>query len=253
MSSYTRLIATLTTWLVLIGFTVSAQRPPVAEPPPVPEKLKNFPPVTDEMLLRPNPENWISFRNGYKLWGYSPLKQINRANVGQLRLVWSRAMQQGPQEIEPIVYNGVMYLANVEDIVQAVDATTGDLLWEYRRKIPPDIGRVTGTQFRYRNVALYEDKVYLATNDAYLVALDARTGKVVLETRRADYRAQVAQTFAPELDNVGRARADELLDAADLLLAWESWERLRVQQGCPAPRARRVLANALIRLLDPRE
>jgi AcrR family transcriptional regulator len=66
-------------------------------------------------------------------------------------------------------------------------------------------------------------------------------------------RAQVAQTFAPELDNVGRARAAERLDAAHLLLAWESWERLRVQQACPAPRARRVLASALIRLLDPKE
>src|SRR5262245_22754194 len=197
MSSHRRLLFIVITGVVLIGFAASAQRSPVAEPAAVPEKLKNFRPVTDEMLLRPNPENWISFRNGYKLWGYSPLKQINRGNVGQLRLVWSRAMQPGPQEIEPIVYNAVMYLANVEDIVQALDVTTGDLLWEYRRKIPPDIGRVTGTQFRYRNVSLYEDKVYLATNDAYLVALDAKTGKVVWETRRADYRAQVAQTTGP--------------------------------------------------------
>ena len=67
------------------------------------------------------------------------------------------------------------------------------------------------------------------------------------------FRTQVAQTFAPELDNVGRARAAELLDAADLLLAWESWERLRVQQGCSPARARRVLESALVRLLDPRE
>lgn len=66
-------------------------------------------------------------------------------------------------------------------------------------------------------------------------------------------RAQVAQTFAPELDNVGRARTTELLDAADLLLAWESWERLRVQQGCSPARARRVLAGALVRLFEPRE
>lgn len=67
------------------------------------------------------------------------------------------------------------------------------------------------------------------------------------------FRTQVAQTFAPELDNVGRARTSELLDAADLLLAWESWERLRVQQGCSQARARRVLESALVRLLDPRE
>jgi TetR/AcrR family transcriptional regulator, regulator of autoinduction and epiphytic fitness len=69
-------------------------------------------------------------------------------------------------------------------------------------------------------------------------------------------RAQVAATFAPELGSpnvaaAGRARATDLLDAADLLLAWESWERLRTQQGCAAARARRVLAGALVRLLDP--
>jgi AcrR family transcriptional regulator len=64
-------------------------------------------------------------------------------------------------------------------------------------------------------------------------------------------RSQIAQTFAPELDNVGRARAAEVLETVDLLLAWESWERLRTQQGCSPTRARRVLSSALIRLLDP--
>jgi TetR/AcrR family transcriptional regulator, regulator of autoinduction and epiphytic fitness len=63
-------------------------------------------------------------------------------------------------------------------------------------------------------------------------------------------RAQVAKTFAPELAIVGRARTSDVVDAADLLLAWESWERLRTQQGCSPARARRVLAGALIRLFD---
>jgi AcrR family transcriptional regulator len=66
-------------------------------------------------------------------------------------------------------------------------------------------------------------------------------------------RAQIAQTFAPELERGGGAPAAEVLDALDLLLAWESWERLRAQQGCSPARARRVLAAALIRLLEPRE
>jgi hypothetical protein len=66
-------------------------------------------------------------------------------------------------------------------------------------------------------------------------------------------RTQVAQTFAPELGRLGRAQAAEVLDAADLLLAWESWERLRAQQACSPARARRVLAGALNRLLEPRE
>jgi alcohol dehydrogenase (cytochrome c) len=181
--------------LLAFGPGGSAQRRPAA--PAVPEKLKNFVPVTDEMLLRPRPENWITFRNGYGLWGYSALNQIDVGTVGELRLVWSRAMQFGPQEVEPIVYDGVMYLVNSEDIVQALDATSGDLLWEYRRKLPENVGRLTGTGYRYRNVSIYDDKIFLATNDAFMTALDARSGKVVWETRRANYKDQVAQTAGP--------------------------------------------------------
>jgi alcohol dehydrogenase (cytochrome c) len=184
--------------LVLLGLNGAAQRllPPSGEAA-IHEKLKNFVPVTDEMLAHPGPESWISFRNGYNLWGYSALDQIHTGNVGDLRLAWARAMQFGPQQVEPIVYNGIMYLVNAEDIVQALDATTGDLIWEYRRKLPERIGSLTGTGYRYRNVAIYADRIFLATNDAVLVALDARTGAVVWETRRANYRDQVAQTTGP--------------------------------------------------------
>ena len=182
--------------VVVLGSGLSLLAPGAAAQD-VPEPLRSFVPVTDEMLLQPQPENWISFRNGYSLWGYSELDQINADNVGELRLVWSRAMREGYQEVEPLVYDGIMFLPNVEDIVQAVDATTGDLLWEYSRNVPDNPWNVTGTRARYRNVALYDDKIFVATNDAYLVALDARTGAVVWETQRADYREQVAQTAGP--------------------------------------------------------
>lgn len=183
--------------LFLTGTTLDAQQAPAPAERPAPEQLQAFVPVTDEMLRQPEPENWISFRNGYNLWGYSPLDQIDDDSVSELRLVWSRAMQHGYQEVEPIVYDGVMFLANVEDIVQALDATTGDLLWEYRRNLPDNIANVTGTRYRYRNVSIYGDKIFLATNDAFLVALDAKTGAVVWETQRADYRERVAQTAGP--------------------------------------------------------
>ncbi len=195
------LALSVSTALVLLSLNAAGQREPARAQDGVPDKLKNFVPVTDDMLLRPNPENWISFRNGYNQWGYSSLNQINAGNVGELRLVWSRAMQHGPQEVEPIVYNGVMFLVNVEDIVQALDATNGDLLWEYRRQLPADIGNLTGTRYRYRNVAIYDDKIFLATNDAFLVALDAKSGNVVWETKRADYRDKVAQTAGPVIVN----------------------------------------------------
>ena len=183
--------------LVVFSFDAVAQVSPVPRQIPVPELLEPFIPVTDELLSQPNPDDWISFRNGYGLWGYSSLSQIDAENVGELRLVWSRAMQQGYQEVEPIVYNGVMFLANVQDIVQALDATTGDLLWEYRRSLPDGIANVTGTRGRYRNVSIYDNKIFLATNDAYLVALNAQTGELVWETQRADYRERVAQTAGP--------------------------------------------------------
>ena len=182
--------------LVLLGTTAAAQSAPER---PVHELLQDLTPVTDEMLRAPDPEDWISFRNGYPLWGYSSLDQITADNVGELRLVWSRAMQHGYQEVEPTVYDGVMFLANVEDIVQALDASTGDLLWEYRRNLPENIANVTGTRYRYRNVSIYDDKIFLATNDAFLVALDARTGELLWETQRADYRERVAQTAGPTI------------------------------------------------------
>ena len=183
---------------ILVGsLGIAAQERAGAGAAPVPELLRDFTPVTDAMLRQPEPGNWIGFRNGYPLWGYSALNAIDAGNVGELRLVWSRAMQDGYQEVEPIVHDGVMFLANVEDIVQALDATTGDLLWEYRRNLPDNPWNVTGTRARYRNVSIYDDKIFVATNDAFLVALDARTGAVVWETQRADYREQVAQTAGP--------------------------------------------------------
>jgi alcohol dehydrogenase (cytochrome c) len=185
--------------LVLLGCGVvsAGQQTTNADEDATPALLRNLAPVTDAMLRQPDAEDWISFRNGYPLWGYSALDQLDTANVGELRLVWSRAMQRGYQEVEPIVYDGVMFLANVEDIVQALDATTGDLLWEYRRNLPDNIANVTGTRYRYRNVSIYDDKIFLATNDAFLVALDVRTGELVWETERADYRERVAQTAGP--------------------------------------------------------
>ena len=172
------------------------QQTPPAEPV-VHEKLKSFVPVTEDMLLNPRPENWISYRNGYKAWGYSSLNQINSGNVGQLRLAWSRAMQDGPQEVEPIVYNGIMFLANADDVIQALDATTGDQLWEYRRKLPTDVRPVTGTMGRYRNIAIFDDKLYLASQDMFLVALDARTGREVWTTKRGDYKDKISSTAGP--------------------------------------------------------
>ena len=94
------LVFVLSAALILLSLGVTAQRfVPSPDKAVVPEKLKNFVPVTDEMLRKPAPENWISFRNGYSLWGYSSLSQINVGNVGQLRLVGAQGVQAGVGEV----------------------------------------------------------------------------------------------------------------------------------------------------------
>ena len=74
-------------------------------------------PVTDKMLAEPDPADWLMWRRTLNSWGYSPLNQITKANVGKLKMVWTRGMGPGVQEATPLVHNGVMYLPNPSDYV----------------------------------------------------------------------------------------------------------------------------------------
>ena len=154
-----------------------------------------LPPVTDAMLRDPDPSDWLMYRRTYDAWGYSPLDQIRRENVADLELAWVWAMADGTSQPTPLVLDGIMFLTNPGNIIQALDAATGDLLWEYRRQFPDHIR--PGGFNQLRNVALYEDKVFLATRDASLVALDARTGKTVWDTQVADPRKGYASVAGP--------------------------------------------------------
>src|SRR6201992_954064 len=100
-----------------------------------------FVPVTSQMLQEPDPADWLMWRRTLNSWGYSPLTQINRANVGKLKMIWTRGMGPGVQEATPLIYKGLMYLPNPSDYVQAIQAATGDLLWEYKRKLPDDLNK----------------------------------------------------------------------------------------------------------------
>ena len=100
------------------------------------ETTRKFVPVTDAMLQKPNAGDWLMWRRTLDSWGYSPLNQVNRNNVSQLKLVWTRGMAAGTsQESTPLVYDGVMYIPNSGDYIQAVDAKSGDLIWDYQRKL----------------------------------------------------------------------------------------------------------------------
>ena len=143
-------------------------------------QVSDFRPVTDEVLRNPSDADWLQWRRTDDGWAYSPLDQINRENVRNLKMVWSRGLNAGQIELIPLVYDGVMYIPHPGGIIEAVDATTGDLIWRYRRPFPEGAGRLTGIT---RNIAIYDDKIFYATPaDGALVALDARTGAVVWET-----------------------------------------------------------------------
>ena len=135
-------------------------------------------PVTDAMLQDPDPADWLSWRRTLDGWGYSPLEQIDRSNVDQLRLAWSWGLEPGVSQTTPIVHDGVMYVANPGNVVQALDARTGDFLWEYRREM--DERRRSAAQMR--SLAVYQDLVILNTFDAHVVGLDARTGEARWDT-----------------------------------------------------------------------
>src|SRR5204863_7650640 len=113
--------------------------------------------------------------------------QINRQNVQQLQLAWSWAMDDsGAQESAPLVYDGVMYLPNPRGVIQALDAATGDLIWQYRPQTQPS--NLTGDPARgtQRNLAILGDRIFATTNDAHVIAVDARTGKLIWDTKVAD-------------------------------------------------------------------
>jgi alcohol dehydrogenase (cytochrome c) len=101
-------------------------------------QVKEFRPVTEAALRNPAPGDWLNWRRTDNAWGYSPLNQINRKNVQQLQLAWSWAMDDtGAGEATPLVYDGTMYLPNPRGVIQALDAATGDLIWEYRPSATP--------------------------------------------------------------------------------------------------------------------
>ena len=151
--------------------------------------------VTDARLTAPAAENWLMYRRTYNGWGHSPLDQINTGNVEQLVPLWSYStgVEEGHQA-PPIVNNGTMFVSTPYNQVLAIDARTGELRWRYRRELPDDLLQLHPTN---RGVALYGDKVYLATVDAFLVALDARSGEVVWEREVEDYLSGYYMTMAP--------------------------------------------------------
>lgn len=139
---------------------------------PVLAQVQGYVPVTRQMLENPSPNDWLMYSRTYDAQRFSPLKQITKQNVSQLRMVWTRGIGAGQTETIPLVDNGVMYMIAPGAIVQALDGATGDLLWEYKRKVAGNVA----SQARPKALAIYQDVILYTAPDA-VVGLDARTGE----------------------------------------------------------------------------
>ncbi len=182
-------------------------------------QAQDFKPVTEEMLRNPPPGDWLNWRRTDNAWGYSPLEQITRDNVAQLQLVWSWAMEEtAAQEAAPLVHDGIIYLPNAHGVIQALDGASGDLIWEYRPSpreradnpaaqpsVNPNArtaptrsrsGAVSGPGVQ-KNIAVYGDRIFGATGDAHIVAIDARTGDLIWDVEVADASLGYRYTAGP--------------------------------------------------------
>ena len=202
---------------------------------------RTFTPVSDATLQDPPPNDWLMWRRTLDSWGYSPLDEVNQGNVGTIRMVWTRALNEGFQSGTPLVHDGIMYMPNPNDVIQAIDARTGDLIWEHRREIPEDVRR-SGLASNNRNIAIYDRLIIDTSMDAHVFALAAETGEPVWETAVVDREVHpVLQGSGPIVANgkaiTGRSCSPRggpeacVVTAHDALTGEELWRRRLI----PAP------------------
>jgi alcohol dehydrogenase (cytochrome c) len=166
-----------------------------ASPAAAQQADRSYRPVTQSRLTSPEPESWLSYRRTPDGWGYSPLDQIDTGNVSRLVPVWTLSTGvTGGHEAPPVVNDGIMFVTTPRNLVLAIDAATGDMLWRYQHDLPEELVAFHNTN---RGVALWGDKVYTATLDARVVALDARTGEVRWDTSVQDNSRGYYITLAP--------------------------------------------------------
>ena len=189
---------------LLVSAALACVSAVLATPLPAEAQGARIDPVTDAELQDPPPEEWLMWRRTLDGWGYSPLDQINRDNVDRLRMVWTRALGPGRNQGTPLVRNGVLFMPNPRDIIQAIDAVTGDLHWQHTRNRPDDLADyMIGTLVDVnRNVAIHGKLIIDTSMDDHIFALHAETGEMVWETEVLDYKVNPAnQTSGPIIAN----------------------------------------------------
>jgi len=154
--------------------------------------------VTFERLLNSSkePQNWLMYSGNYAGHRFSALDEIKISNVASLVPKWAyQTMAGGKFETTPLVVDGILYGTGQDDRVYALDGRSGRPIWQYQRALPVDIrpccGRVN------RGLAILGDKVFVATLDAHVIALDSKTGNVVWDASAAEHAKGYSFTLAP--------------------------------------------------------
>ena len=201
---------------------------PSAVLPPYPIRanpLDRIRPVTDAMLNDPADSEWLLWRRTYDAFGYSPLQQINTSNVDQLRVAWTWSLSPGPNESTPIIRDGVMFVHGYGDHVQALDASTGDLLWQYSRRLPRGV-----SPSQKKGFSIYGNRLYVPTSDVHIVALDIKTGQVMWDTQVGDPDERARMTGGPlvakgkvMIGTSGRIDGGPYIVALDAETGQEAW------------------------------
>ena len=166
-----------------------------------PSRLDDLRPVTDAMLVNPPTDDWLIWRRTYDSHGFSPLDQITRNNVDELQLAWSWALPPGPNEMSPLVHDGVLFMYSFGDRLQAFDAVTGDPLWQYNHDLPAPPPTRGQTATPKKNIGIFGDVLLVPTSDVRMLAIEAKTGRVVWDHEIADYNEGWRITGGPLVAN----------------------------------------------------
>ena len=203
--------------------------------------IQNYVPVTDEMLRHPPDGDWLMFRRNYQGWSYSPLNEINTANVSKLTLKWMWSMpENGTMEITPMVHNGIIYVWGTGNTIQALDGKSGELLWENRiGPAPRNPGPGPSTE-ETRALGFWGNNLYVNTPYGMVYALDARTGEEIWKNNIVDYKPGIGGSTGGVIvingkvlvgmTNCGRPKTDDhcYISAYDAKTGKRDWKFVTV-------------------------
>jgi alcohol dehydrogenase (cytochrome c) len=183
-----------------------------------------------------NTDNILTYGMGYHQNRYSPLQQINKANIKHLVPVWNLSLDKAwGEQAQPIIYNGVMYVTDAKATV-AIDVATGKQIWKTPVEWEPETPRIVCCGVSNKGAAIYNGKIFRTTLDAQVVALDAKTGQEVWKSKAAEWKEGFSLTLAPQIANgvliTGISGAEfgvrGFIDGLDLETGAHLWRRYTI-------------------------